>query len=118
MDCELLQQLTYYHRPVGTSEEDLAIEAIRDVGPNGNFFDCDHTRERYRDAFYSPFLSDWRNFESWREAGSPCSHDHANTLWKRLVSEFEPPEIDSSIREELEAFVTKRREQGGAPTDF
>ncbi len=118
MDCELLQQLTYYHRPVGTSEEELAIEAIRDVGPNGNFFDCDHTRERYRDAFYSPFLSDWRNFESWREAGSPCSHDHANTLWKRLVSEFEPPEIDSSIREELEAFVTKRREQGGAPTDF
>jgi len=118
MDCELLQQLTYYHQPVGTTEDDLAIEAIRDVGPNGNFFDCDHTQERYRDAFYSPFLSDWRNFESWQEAGLPRSHDHANTLWKRLIAEFEPPEMDPAIREALEAFVIKRKEEGGAPTDF
>jgi len=118
MDCELLQQLTYYHQPVGTSEADLAIDAIREVGPNGNFFDCDHTRERYRDAFYSPILSDWRNFESWQEAGSPRSHDHANRVWKQLVAQFEPPAMDAGIKEELEAFVIKRKEEGGAPTDF
>jgi trimethylamine--corrinoid protein Co-methyltransferase len=118
MDCELLQQLTYYQRTVGTSDEDLAIDAIREVGPNGNFFDCDHTRARYRDAFYHPFLSDWRNFESWREAGSPKSHEHANRLWKALVAEFEPPAMDAAIREELESFVARRVAEGGAPTDF
>ena len=118
MDCELLQQLTYYHQPVGTTEADLAIDAVREVGPNGNFFDCDHTRERFRDAFYSPILSDWRNFESWQEAGSPRSHDHANRLWKQLVAEYEPPAMDPGIKEELEAFVVKRKAEGGAPTDF
>ena len=118
MDCELLQQLTYYHQPVGTSAADLAIDVIREVGPNGNFFDCDHTRERFRDAFYSPLLSDWRNFESWQEAGSPRSHDHANRLWKQLLEEYEPPAMDPGIKEELEAFVAKRKQEGGAPTDF
>ena len=118
MDCELLQQLTYYHQPVGTSEADLAFDAVREVGPKGNFFDCDHTRERFRDAFYSPFLSDWRNFESWQEAGSPRSHDHANRLWKQLVEQYEPPAMDPGIKEELEAFVIKRKAEGGAPTDF
>ena len=118
MDCELLQHLIYYHQPVGTSEADLALSAIGEVGPHGNFFDCDHTRARYRDAFYGPFLSDWRNFESWQEAGSPRSHDHANRLWKRLIQDFEPPATDPGIREELEAFVLKRKEQGGAPTDY
>ena len=32
--------------------------------------------------------------------------------------EFEPPPMDPGIREELEAFVAKRKEEGGAPTDF
>jgi trimethylamine--corrinoid protein Co-methyltransferase len=118
MDCELLQQQIWYHRQVGTSEEDLAIDAIRQVGPDGNFFDCDHTRERYRDAFYAPLLSDWRNFENWRDAGAPQSHQHANRIWKQLVAEFEPPEMDPAIREELATFVARRKEEGGAPTDF
>jgi len=118
MDCELLQQLSYYHQAVGTSEDELAIDAIRQVGPNGNFFDCDHTRARYRDAFYSPFLSDWRNFESWQESGSPKSHQHANRIWQQVVAEFEPPEMDPAISEELGDFVARRKEEGGAPTDF
>ena len=28
---------------------------------------------RYKTAFYSPILSDWRNFETWAEAGSPTA---------------------------------------------
>ena len=118
MDCELLQQLTYYHQPVSTSESDLAVDAVREVGPTGNFFDCDHTRERYRDAFYSPFLSDWRNFESWQEAGSMESQHRANRIWKQLVEQFESPPIDPGRREALAAYVSKRKEEGGAPTDF
>ena len=58
------------------------------------------------------------NFESWREAGSPKCHEHANRIWKRIVEELEPPPIDPSIREELEAFVERRRQEGGAPTDY
>ncbi len=28
-----------------------------------------HTQDRYKTAFYSPIISDWRNFETWAEAG-------------------------------------------------
>lgn len=118
MDCELLQQLIYYHQPVATTEADLAFDAIKEVGPTGHFLGCSHTQERYRDAFYSPMLSDWRNFESWQQAGSPASHDHANRLWKRLLADFEPPPMDSAVREELADFVARRKREGGVPTDF
>ena len=30
-----------------------------------------HTQSRFRTAFHKPMLSDWRNYESWEEAGSP-----------------------------------------------
>ena len=66
MDCETLQQIVAYLKPVPVTEEDIAVEAIREVGPNGHFFGCRHTQDRYETAFYGPFLSDWRQL---RELG-------------------------------------------------
>ena len=57
----------------------------------GGDFGAAHTRARYRDAFYAPILSDWRNFESWREAGSPTAMEKANRVWKDVLAAYEPP---------------------------
>jgi trimethylamine--corrinoid protein Co-methyltransferase len=46
------------------------------------------------------------------------THDRANKVYKQILDEFEPPEMDQAIDEELQAFVAKRKEEGGAPTDF
>ena len=70
MDCETLQQIIAYLKPVPVTEEDVAVEAIREVGSTGHFFGCRHTQDRYETAFYGPFLSDWSNFESWEERGA------------------------------------------------
>jgi len=46
------------------------------------------------------------------------AHERAHTLYKEILAEFTPPPIDPAIKEELEAFVARRKEEGGAPTDF
>jgi len=63
-------------------------------------------------------VSDWRNFEAWQEVGSPDAYSRAAGLVERLLAEYEPPAIDPAIRDELDTFVAKRIEEGGAPTDF
>ena len=118
MDCETLQQVVHYLRPVPVSDADIAIDAIREVGPRGHFFGAEHTQERYETAFYSPFLSDWRNYESWALAGGVETPQRANAIWKQILAEFEPPPLDPAIQEELRAFVDRRVREGGAPTDF
>ena len=120
MDCEVLQQFQRYFDPIitETDKESLAVDAIQEVGPNGHFFGCDHTQERYKNAFYSPFLSDWRNYEAWQEAGEEWTHQRANKIWKNILNEFEAPKMDISIKDELRSFVDKRISEGGAPTDF
>ena len=118
MDCETLQQMIAYLKPVPATEDDIAVEAIREVGPNGHFFGCSHTQERYETAFYGPFLSDWSNFESWEERGSIDTARRANALCKKILAEFEPPAFDEARREELTEFVERRKREGGAPTDF
>lgn len=118
MDCEQLQQLITYMGPVKWDDNELAMDAIAEVGQGGHFFGIDHTQERYETAFYSPFLSDWANFENWEDRGAELTVTRANKLYKQILQEFEAPPMDEAIREELEAFVAKRKEEGGVPTDF
>ena len=118
MDCDTLQQMIWYLRGVGAEEGDLAFDAIRDVGSGGHFFGTPHTQERYETAFYQPFISDWSNFENWEDGGAVRTPERANQVWKKILAEYEPPPLDEAIHDELRAFVAKRTEEGGAPTDF
>lgn len=118
MDCEQLQQIITYMKPVKWDEDEVALEAMREVGQGGHFFGIEHTQERYETAFYSPFLSDWSNFENWRDRGSVFTVDRANQMWKDILAEFEPPPMNEDHKAELQEFVIKRKEEGGVPTDF
>ena len=111
LDAELLQMQSAFLQPVIVDDDTLALDAIEEVGPGGHFFGAAHTLERYRDAFYEPILSDWRNFETWRDDGSQTATQRANRIWKKILREYEKPAIDPAIEEELQAYMARRKEQ-------
>ena len=118
LDAELLGMVSAFLDPVVVDEASLAFSAMEEVGPGGHFFGAAHTQSRYRTAFHKPMLSDWRNYETWQEAGSPEVPAKANRIWKELLGAYEPPAMDPAITEELEAFVARRVAEGGVPTDY
>jgi trimethylamine--corrinoid protein Co-methyltransferase len=118
LDVDMLQMVAEFLTPLDVSEDALALDAVRDVGPGGHYFGTAHTLARYETAFYSPILSDWRNYETWTEAGRPTTYDHANRVFKDVLNRYEKPPLDPAIEEELDAFVAKRKAEGGVPTDF
>ena len=63
-------------------------------------------------------LSDWRNFESWEEAGRPDAMQKANRIWKERLAMYEEPPMDAAVAEELSDYVERRRSEGGVATDF
>ncbi len=118
LDVDMLQMVAEFLTPLDVSQDALALDAVREVGPGGHFFGTAHTLARYETAFYSPILSDWRNFETWTDAGRPTTYDHANRVFKEKLSSYERPPIDPGVEEELDAFVAKRKAEGGVATDF
>lgn len=118
LDCDLIQMVGEFLQPLETTEDALGVEAIREVGPGGHFFGAQHTLARYTNAFYSPIVSDWRNNQQWLAAGKPEAWQKANAVWKQALADYQEPAIDPAVKEELDAFVEKRKAEGGAPTDF
>ena len=114
LDAELLQQLAEIMSGVDVSEPALGLDAVRDVGPGGHFFGTRHTLERYETAFYAPFLADWRNFESWQEAGSIDATRRAHGLVSEILAAYEEPRLAEDTKEELDDFVARRKREGGA----
>ncbi|MBX2835594.1 MAG: trimethylamine methyltransferase family protein [Gammaproteobacteria bacterium] len=118
LDIDLLQMIDEFLSPLDVSDAALGLDAIAEVGPGGHFFGTAHTQDRYKDAFYSPILSDWRNYESWHEAGRSEAMKKANTIWKNRLRQYEQPSMDPACSEAVQDFVARRVSEGGVATDF
>ena len=114
LDAEMNQMMEAFLQPAIVNKDTLGVEAIAEVGPANHFFAAQQTLDRYETEHYNPMLSDWRNFESWRDAGSETATQRANKIWKQLLEEYEEPMLMQEVEEELSAFVDKRVSEGGA----
>lgn len=114
IDVEMIQHMMEFLKPIEVNEAELALDALAGVPTGGHFFGEPHTLERYTTAFYQPILSNWQNYGSWTEAGSLDATQRATAIWKRALAEYEEPVIDPGIREALEAYVARRKEEIGS----
>ena len=108
VDAELLRNWAEILKTVSFSDDDLAVEAIKETAAGGHFFGASHTLARYQSAFYRPLLSDWSNFENWRDAGARNATERATGIWKKLLGEYRPPPLDPAVSEAVAAYVARR----------
>lgn len=109
LDAEMLQMMAEYLRPIEVNDDELALDAIAEVGPGGHHFGTSHTLARYETAFYAPIVSNRQNYEAWEEAGSIDSGARANAIWKQLLQEYTQPPLDPAIDEALVDYVSRRK---------
>ena len=114
-DLEMVQIFAELCLATPADEAAIAFDALAEVQPGGHFFGAAHTMSRYQTAFYEPLVADWANFGTWTERGARDATTRAHAIWKAIVDEPRPPMIDEARIEELDAFIARRTEAGGAP---
>ena len=119
MDCEVLQQIQRYFEP-----------ALTDSPPTR--WPRRHRRRRAARPFLRrrphakplhlsllrPFPQRLAQLRGLGGSRRPHHRARANRIWKAILAEYEPPPMDEAIRDELAAFVARRKREGGAPTDY
>ncbi len=69
------------------SEERLAFEEIKEVGPGGNFLTCDSTLEYMRSEFFDDALHENSDWDDWIEEGSPDARERAKEIARDILAE-------------------------------
>ena len=57
-------------------------------------------------------------FEQWQEDGSLDIQQRANTLWKKMLADYQAPSLDEATDEALQAFIAQRKKVLSGTGDF
>ncbi|MBL9072364.1 trimethylamine methyltransferase family protein [Tabrizicola sp.] len=117
LDAEMLGMMQAYFKPIAVSDEALSLDAIVEAGVGGHFFGTAQTMAQYETAFHPPMLSNWDSYPNWLARGAEEAPARANRIWKDLLAQYEPPPLDPGVLEALNAYVARRKAEGGAPTN-
>ncbi len=109
LDTDFCGALHSYLDGVKVDDNELAVDAFKEVGPGNHFFGCAHTMANYQTAFWDSELADNDPFEKWAEAGSNDAAQRANKLWKKRLAEYEAPPLDVAIDDALKDFIARRK---------
>ena len=109
MDADNAGMMSTLLKGVDLSENGQALDAIREVGPGNHFLGCSHTQANFKTAFYRSPLADNNSFEQWESEGGKTHEERANALWKKMLDEYQPPELDPAIDQALLDYMEKRK---------
>jgi trimethylamine--corrinoid protein Co-methyltransferase len=109
VDIEQLRMMYEVFKPLEINEETLAYSAHQEDRQGGHFLGAVHTLERFRECFYRPLVSSTENFERWNRLGARDTATRAGEIWRKTLEEYEQPAMDDGLKEELKAYVDRRR---------
>ncbi|MCC0038632.1 MAG: trimethylamine methyltransferase family protein [Brucellaceae bacterium] len=109
MDADFCGALHTYLDGIVIDDNQLALDAFREVGPGNHFFGCAHTIANYETAFWDSRIADNEPFEKWEAAGSEDAAVRANRLWKRTLADYEAPPLDEAVDEALKGFIARKK---------
>jgi trimethylamine--corrinoid protein Co-methyltransferase len=110
LDLENLALFQHFLAGFEISDETLALDMIKAVGPGGHHFGTEHTQARFSTEFFDSFVADRSGFENWVAAGSHDAAVRAAGLWPELIASYEAPPLEPGIAEAV-ADYTARRER-------
>ena len=91
------------------TEDRLAVDVIRRVGPGGDYLTDEHTFRNCRNEFYQPTLEERSNFATWQRNGALSIEKRANTKWKEILDNYTEPELPRGIEKDLKKFVDQKK---------
>lgn len=109
MDCDQASMIGVLLGGIDMSEDAQAMDAFAEGGPGKHFLGAAHTLKHFETAFYRSTVADSNSYEQWSAEGGLDAAQRANGIWKKMLAEYEAPELDPAVDEALLAFMDQRK---------
>jgi trimethylamine--corrinoid protein Co-methyltransferase len=102
IDDEIIGMACKILKGIAVDEEHMAYDAIKKVGPGGNYLISDHTLRFIRNEYFqSNGVSDKTDRSDWEINGSLDARERAKRIVKNILSAPEEPKIHQDIAMEI-----------------
>ncbi|MBI2940812.1 MAG: trimethylamine methyltransferase family protein [Chloroflexi bacterium] len=101
-------------RGIEVSDETLAVDVIKEVGPGGHFLESEHTLRTFRQEFFFPQLFDRRSIADWQTRRGVPVDVVARARVRQILSEpallARPASVERALDECMMSHVLRRQE--------
>jgi trimethylamine--corrinoid protein Co-methyltransferase len=102
MDDEIIGMACKILKSIEVDEEHMAYDAIKEVGPGGNYLLSDHTLRFIRNEYFqSNGVSHKSGRQEWEIDGSLDARERAKRIAKNILAAPEQPKIPQDIATEI-----------------
>ncbi len=85
----------------------LGLDAIKRVGPMGEFVTDKHTYENFKQELWVPGLMDRSSYQNWSANGNLTMGEKAMARAKELIENHRPEALDHSAAKQIERIISK-----------
>jgi trimethylamine--corrinoid protein Co-methyltransferase len=102
---EIIGMVKQIGKGIEVTDETLALDLLKEVGPGGEFLSHEHTYNHFRDWF-QPTIIDRSNFESWTEGGSKTYQDRLEPEVDRILETHQPEPLNENLIQEMKKIIS------------
>ena len=104
MDADIFSIIQKVAAGIEVTEETLAVDVIKRVGPRGNYLAEKHTRKHLREA-WRPMVYDRKPFEEWLASGKAGAYEAATEKARWILKNHETMPLDPGLVQEMDRFI-------------
>ena len=101
---EIIGMVKQIAKGIQVTDETLALDILKEVGPGGEFLSHDHTYDHWKEWF-RPTIIDRSNYEVWSDSGSKTYNDRLEPEVDRILESHAPEPLDENIVQEMKKII-------------
>lgn len=115
LDCEFARMIKFTVQGVAVSDESLALDVIKEIGPGGNFLMHPHTFAGMKSQSRSELI-DRRMRAGWEKAGATSAYERALAKARWILENHRPEPLPDEVRAKIRAIVVETEREMGIET--
>ena len=112
LDCEFARMIKHTVMGMPVTDETLAIDPIKEVGPGGDYLMHKHTFDHMRSQS-SPELIDRKMRGAWEKAGSTNAYERALEKVRYILENHKPAPLPDDVLAKVRSIVEETEKEMG-----
>jgi trimethylamine--corrinoid protein Co-methyltransferase len=116
LDCEYARMIKHTVRGIQVTDDTLAVDIIKEIGPGGHYLMHDHTLKGMGDQS-KPELIDRQMREIWEKDGSTTAYERAVVKAKWILENHKPDPLPEDVLKKVRSIIVETEKEMGITSD-